>query len=177
VSQHRIAPNRRWVSLASLPKGPNGRALCRWCNQEVPKGKRSFCSDACVHEHKIRTNPGYVREQLWERDQGVCAACGFDLKQFKATWGNHFHEIRALPQHRWKAVEEIMSELLDRMGQQYGRRDLPIWPGETLWNADHILEVVNGGGECGLENYQTLCIPCHKAKTRQMHQARREARK
>jgi hypothetical protein len=35
----------------------------------------------------------------------------------------------------------------------------------SAWDADHILEVVNGGGLCGLENYQTLCHPCHKAKT------------
>lgn len=36
---------------------------------------------------------------------------------------------------------------------------------KTAWDADHILEVVNGGGLCGLDNYQTLCHPCHKAKT------------
>jgi len=35
----------------------------------------------------------------------------------------------------------------------------------TAWDADHILEVVNGGGLCDLSNYQTLCHPCHKAKT------------
>lgn len=26
-----------WVDRRLLPKGPNGRNLCRWCNLEVPK--------------------------------------------------------------------------------------------------------------------------------------------
>lgn len=35
-----------------------------------------------------------------------------------------------------------------------------------LWEADHIVPVVEGGGECGLDNYRTLCIPCHKKETK-----------
>lgn len=38
-------------------------------------------------------------------------------------------------------------------------------PWKSLWEADHILEVVNGGIDLGLSNIQTLCIPCHKEKT------------
>ncbi len=33
------------------------------------------------------------------------------------------------------------------------------------WQADHILPVHKGGGACSLDNIQTLCIECHKAKT------------
>jgi 5-methylcytosine-specific restriction endonuclease McrA len=29
------------------------------------------------------------------------------------------------------------------------------------WEADHIVPVADGGGECGLENYRLLCRPCH----------------
>lgn len=38
----------------------------------------------------------------------------------------------------------------------------------SLWDADHILPVVKGGGGCGLENYRTLCQPCHKAATKKL---------
>lgn len=35
-----------------------------------------------------------------------------------------------------------------------------------LWQADHIVPVVEGGGECGLDGYRTLCTtPCHKEET------------
>ena len=30
-----------------------------------------------------------------------------------------------------------------------------------LWEADHIIPVVEGGGLCGLDGYRTLCRKCH----------------
>jgi hypothetical protein len=33
------------------------------------------------------------------------------------------------------------------------------------WEADHIVPVVEGGGECGIDGYRTLCVPCHKTVT------------
>jgi hypothetical protein len=38
----------------------------------------------------------------------------------------------------------------------------------SWWEMDHIVEVVNGGGGCGLDNLQTLCVVCHKAKTKRL---------
>jgi len=37
--------------------------------------------------------------------------------------------------------------------------------GRTLWEADHILPVVEGGGGCGLDNLRTLCTRCHRQAT------------
>lgn len=37
---------------------------------------------------------------------------------------------------------------------------------KSYWEADHIIAVCNGGGGCGLENFQTLCSKCHKFKTK-----------
>lgn len=49
-----------------------------------------------------------------------------------------------------------------------------------LWQADHIVEVADGGGECDLDNYQTLCTEDHKRKTAEFAarraQQRREAK-
>lgn len=81
-----------WVSPEKLPRGPNGRVLCRWCGVEVPRGKRTFCSgvrakftyptgellvpgSGCVHEHCLRSDPGYARKCVWARDKGHCALC------------------------------------------------------------------------------------------------------
>ena len=44
-----------------------------------------------------------------------------------------------------------------------------------LWQADHIVPVIEGGGACGLDNYRTLCTACHKEETAQL--ARRRADK
>jgi len=45
-----------------------------------------------------------------------------------------------------------------------------------LWEADHIIAVVEGGGECDLENIQTLCLRCHRKKTKQLRERRRLSR-
>jgi hypothetical protein len=36
---------------------------------------------------------------------------------------------------------------------------------DTFWDADHIVAVKDGGGECGLDNLRTLCIFCHIKRT------------
>jgi hypothetical protein len=35
----------------------------------------------------------------------------------------------------------------------------------SFWDADHILPVVEGGGECDLGNIRTLCLWCHREET------------
>ena len=39
----------------------------------------------------------------------------------------------------------------------------------TFWEAHHKHAVSEGGGECGLENYETLCLWCHKRETKALH--------
>lgn len=133
-----------WIDESNLPKGPNGRSLCRWCNLEVPAGRRTFCSDWCVEEWKLRSDPGHLRERTFERDKGVCAFCGLDcVAEF-----NHIRRLRGAARVRKFA--------------EYGLR-----PGSqrSLWDADHIVPVVEGGGECDLANIRTLCLKCHRKQT------------
>jgi 5-methylcytosine-specific restriction protein A len=129
---------------AALPKGNNGRALCRWCGLEVPMRRFTFCSDWCVHEWRLRTDPGYLRDKVLQRDRGICTLCGIDTR---AAYG----ELRrARGTHR--------QSLLARWGLKRLTR-------KTLWDADHILPVVEGGGECDLQNLRTLCLLCHRQQT------------
>ncbi len=37
---------------------------------------------------------------------------------------------------------------------------------KSLWDADHIVPVVEGGGQCDLRNIRTLCVRCHREATR-----------
>ncbi|HEX4770969.1 MAG TPA: HNH endonuclease signature motif containing protein [Bryobacteraceae bacterium] len=125
-----------------LATGPNGRCLCRWCNLEVPPGRLTFCSAWCVEEWKLRSSPAHLRERVFERDRGICAACGLDCV-------SEYARIRRL---RGAAkANAILS------WQLRGRK--------SLWDADHILPVSQGGGECDLDNMRTLCLKCHRART------------
>ena len=144
-----------WVDRRSIERGPNGRGLCRWCELEVPPGRYTFCSAYCVHEWKLRTQPGYLREQVFLRDRGICAACGVDtmaaLRQLRRSRGAN----RAGLLEKWKP----------------GRRRR-----SSLWDADHIVPVVEGGGECDLENLRTLCLCCHREATAALRERRRAYR-
>ena len=125
-----------------LPKGPNGRCLCRWCSLEVPAGRYTFCSEWCVEEWKLRSDPHHLRERVFERDRGICSICGLDCM---AEWG-HIRRLRGVARVR----------VLASWGLR-GRK--------SLWDADHIVAVAEGGGECDLSNMRTLCLKCHRRRT------------
>lgn len=100
-----------------------------------------------MHEWKIRTDPGYVKHQVFLRDNGICAICRTDT----------------IP----PSVREKIR----------GRGYVPRNQRFSTWDADHIIPVIKGGGGCGLANYRTLCKPCHKAETKKLAGERAAARK
>lgn len=142
-----------WVDRKSIARGPNGRGLCRWCSLEVPRGRYTFCSEFCVHEWKLRTQPAYLREKVFERDHGICAGCGADTVA----------EARRLRFSRGTKRESLLAH----WGLRRRSR-------KSLWDADHILPVIEGGGECDLDNIRTLCLRCHRAMTTELHRRYRK---
>ena len=137
--------------VEDLPKGAEGRSLCRWCSLEVPAGRRTFCSDFCVHEWRLRTDPSYLREQTFERDRGFCAICGADT----VAAFNHIRRSRGTARLRQL--------------QHWGLKSLNR---RSLWDADHIVPVVEGGGACDLANIRTLCLLCHREATARLRARR-----
>ena len=131
VSTRRVQPGG-WLKRK---RGP-----CRWCGGEVPARRFTFCSDACVHEWKLRTDAGYLREQVYLRDRGVCALCGLDTEALR------------------KDKRKLDYAARRRFEKDWGDR-------RHLWDADHIVPVAEGGGECDLSNMRTLCLRCHRAVT------------
>lgn len=150
MSLHRISPRAGRADVALLPRGPNGRCLCRECGQEVPPRRRTFCGDACVDRWKLKTDPSYLRKQVYRRDRGRCAGCGLDCK--KVTQGvKTFLDLS-----RRLGVSKSFWSFLGA---------LKVKQRSTFWDADHRLAVADGGGECDLTNMQTLCIWCHREKS------------
>ncbi len=133
----------------------DGTRLCSCgCGKPPEKGRTRWASKACVHEWKIRNWPAYAKEQVWKRDGGVCATCQVDVKPLQAVW------VAALDPRKHVNV-------WSKQRRAWGK----------FWDMDHILEVVNGGGQCGLDGLQTLCQPCHKAKTAMLAKERAAARR
>lgn len=141
----RFQADKGFVNPELLARNQKGDRLCRRCGKPLPSNdaRRTFCSGECVHQHKLRTDPGYMRQCVVQRDGGICVLCGFDSVKFKAE----FHRMFITERRR----------VLSARG----------WPlhRETFWDADHIVPVAEGGGQCDLDNIRTLCIDCHKRET------------
>lgn len=158
-----IGSDRR-REIWNTPKG-----TCRWCQGPVAKPRRNWCSDECVDEYRIRNDPAFARSQVEKRDKGICALCGRDCHQLEKR-------IRARAgEHWWDNDHPRLPESARRFRRLLRRLRIP-W-GSSLWQADHVVPVVEGGGGCGLENLRTACLCCHKRVTRELARRRAEARR
>jgi hypothetical protein len=145
TSRTRVVSADQW----GVPeRDAQGRVVCRWCRGPVAPPRRTFCGDACVHEWKIRSSPWYVRREVKKRDKGVCRLCGLNVVKAHREWR------RAQP------------PAVDRQARKAWRAARP------RWEADHIVPVADGGGECGLDNYRLLCRACHVRVTLEWRAAR-----
>lgn len=157
-------------------RGPGGRKLCRWCGTEVSPPRRTFCSSDCVDDWNVRQSPSYAREQVFERDKGVCALCGVDTiaqaaelkERFRVDWrGRPASDVS-------KAFYKRLRELHVPVGRWQSGRE------RGCWDMDHTTPVVEGGGSCGLENLRTLCMRCHWQQTsllKRRHAVRKKRKK
>lgn len=162
-------------------RDPQGRRICRWCDGLVPPPKKTFCSEPCIHEWKLRTQPEYRRPYLMDRTKGCCEVCGTDTVEL---------------QRRLRHATTAATNQLGRPWYQAG----PVWPvgfGAVLaeaalhglspaktfvllrrkhpYDVDHIVPLVEGG-EHGLENLRVVCLGCHDTLTAQLRR-RRAAKK
>ena len=190
------------VGIGKKEKNDKGEWLCRWCGKVCPGRRSAWCSEECLHEASLRTNPSYMRSCVEERDKGVCKKCGLDTRKIvklvsilqgggirynpdygKEPWTNPYliyllrdNEIWGYDKDRFYRKHYVYSEDNPRPNSftyfvlQDLLEPLGIDPGhcDHYWEADHIIPVSEGGGLCGLENMQTLCIQCHKAETREL---------
>ena len=138
----------------------------------MPKGRFTFCCQQCVDEALVGASATWARDACWKRDKGICAACGCDSNSAYKAWRATATECHRL--ESWFANREMRGQIdwkeFKRSRETLRKRISPPNPGWTPgrqsgWDADHILQVVRGGGSCGIENLRTLCHPCHKRAT------------
>lgn len=172
------------------------KGRCRECGEKVSGRRRSWCSDECVDSYLVRSDANHARRKLLERDRGVCALCGLDTLALQARVREVILETtrvwreqkiseapHAVDQYRyvrfrrtgWNPLdlEEWIKKAVREALLPHGMARL--WRRKTLWDADHVKAVADGGNELGLENLRTLCVSCHQERSRL--QAKRRARR
>lgn len=132
---------------------------CRLCRNTLTGRQRSWCSKKCYfqaweHAQIARGSSEHMRKALKRRDKEICAKCNRDCATVKKIFDRVGSSIL---KYEWK----------DRSLHPYYMvmRYFGFTPYKHTWEADHILEL-RDGGEHTLDNLQTLCIPCHKEKTK-----------
>jgi len=157
--------SRRTMNLSEL-EAPAGQ--CVWCDSKLTGRKRRWCSEACAHAAMFRANPQspagkayrLIHEQNW-----ACKRCGLsfedDLRKKirrKHEAENRIGSIVWLPNYRTRVEGDPESKITYyQVGDQTGH----------LFQTDHIIPVHKGGAGIEPSNLQVLCVPCHKAKTRE----------
>lgn len=146
-----------------MPRGiPSG--ACPWCG-EMSGEKRRRWHPECVTAYRVACFSGDQRRALWKRDRGICAACGVDTRMVMLRW----RAIR--PAARWADVPNLQPSSVPNRRSWY----TPVECRTLEWAADHIkplwsrpavVPLADRATWWGMENLQTLCDPCHKAKTR-----------
>lgn len=169
-----------------LEDRPRVKGFCTWCGEKVKPPRRFWCSDTHVYEWRIRRDPSFLREEVYRRDQGVCAECGLDtkpvdgkLKQLRKSvlklhWGKKPEEALRLALVFWDLAAKFNYKL------PKGKDPVQVlirYRSKSLWEADHIVPVYEGGGACGLEGLQSLCKVCHGTRTKQQATHRAAKRK
>jgi len=190
-----------------LPRGPNGRALCRLCAEEVPTSRRTFCGHACVHSWKLKTDPSYQREHVWIKDLGACRLCQHDLKKTVKRFQKVARVLTSEAPSKTASYEtwplgpripaiETMTQERDRIRSyksNYARRKRVVaiwtcWTGRSAeWTVmkfklsqawDMDHEVpLIEGGTNDMTNLRVLCRPCHKRVTKELAGRRAANRK
>ena len=176
-------------------RGQKGR--CCWCGSSpLPKGRQSWCSDRCVNDYLLVSSPSHIRKAVYRRDKGICAICGVNATKEYRKWQAIAKEVNWLANRLINTSRNNVdfvngNQVLrdtkfpsSKESRQFIRYMLAKYapanwtPGRsTGWDADHIVPVVEGGGQCDLSNFRTLCHPCHKAETAKLATRLAECRK
>ncbi|XP_034533315.1 DNA annealing helicase and endonuclease ZRANB3 [Notolabrus celidotus] len=127
-----------------------------------------FCTHRCQEEFQMRTSQTYMRTKVLEAEQGVCQHCGLHAHDL-------FLKVRDAPPGQRKEVLDNtwLAQLTIKQLNEMIRAPVE----GDFWQVDHIRPVYSGGGQCSLDNLQTLCTVCHKSRTAQQAKERSQRRK
>ena len=169
----------RWKNLPPFRKDRFGNFLCRLCKKPCSEVSRHWCSEECLRQYLTISNGSYVRAQLLERDRGICVECGVNGAQMNEALARlkddllhpllmtiHPMIVTTLRAEGWTNVK------LRGRGSYADAVEF-----SSCWEADHIQSVAEGGGQCGLENYRTLCYICHKRASKAQAKERASLRR
>uniref|UniRef100_A0A3B5MV26 Zinc finger, RAN-binding domain containing 3 n=1 Tax=Xiphophorus couchianus TaxID=32473 RepID=A0A3B5MV26_9TELE len=149
-----------------------GVPLCLSCQQACPTTGGAwdtrFCSHRCQEEFQLRSSQTFMRSCVLEAEQGICQHCGLKAHEL-------FLKVRDAPASKRK--EMLKNTWLAQLPLKQLNEMIRAPVEGDFWQVDHIRPVYRGGGQCSMDNLQTLCTACHKARTAQQARERSQMKK
>ena len=193
-------PSRR-LSISDTKTPPGVCRWCGLDVHRFSSRRHTFCCEECVHEFRLRSDPNYASMEVFKRDKGICCLCGLDTTELLTELLYHIaigvcpnwmsnpegalHRAHYLASNCFRASNFIPRKLrtsraavcieasfLTNNGFKPYKLVSAVLARKRLWEADHINPVFLGGGQCGLDNFRTLCYWCHKKVTIEQAKAR-----
>jgi 5-methylcytosine-specific restriction endonuclease McrA len=161
-----------------------GEYCCKVCGVPLHRKNGAYCGEVCQNIYEIPRNWNVARWHVSQRDKGVCARCGVDTSlivrqirrySFRYRDGGVYFDAA-----RMRSIRDEYEEWAEPLRQKgFALPNISVQPHEPvcLAEVDHILPVWKGGGGCGLDNLQTLCVPCHRQVTKEQSKERAEWKK
>ena len=116
--------------------------------EKAARGRRANASQGVPPRERVN------RAAVLARDGGVCAVCGYPAGRVERILQHAAAHLR-----EWGAHPVAVTAWVEFLRKKLGGA------ADHLWEADHKMPVLLGGGGAGLDNIQTLCVPCHKRRT------------
>uniref|UniRef100_A0A8C5BZX3 Zinc finger, RAN-binding domain containing 3 n=1 Tax=Gadus morhua TaxID=8049 RepID=A0A8C5BZX3_GADMO len=154
-----------------------GVPLCLHCQEPCPASPDDssaatwdsrFCSHRCQEELRLRSSQPHMRARVLEAEGGACQQCGLAAHQL-------YLRVRDAPPAQRKDLLE--STWLAQLPLKQLNEIIRAPVEGDFWQVDHIQPVYSGGGQCSLDNLQTLCTVCHRMRTSQQCKERSRAKK
>ncbi|CAL8388244.1 unnamed protein product, partial [Boreogadus saida] len=154
-----------------------GVPLCFHCQEPCPASPDDsstatwdsrFCSHWCQEELRLRSSQPHMRARVLEAEGGACQQCGLAAHQL-------YLRVRDAPPAQRKDLLE--STWLAQLPLKQLNEIIRAPVEGDFWQVDHIRPVYSGGGQCSLDNLQTLCTVCHRMRTLQQCKERSRAKK
>ena len=154
---------QRGPTQHDLPSALPDRARLT-CRVEHASHHGLVCGGACWRAYRLARDPAAVRRDLRKlhlRLDGAvfCQHCGVDCLQLAV-------QLQGLADA--SARRALLLARLPHLAQWPGKLERAVRDGNegAVWEADHVTEVREGGGEArSLREYEPLCVACHQAKT------------
>lgn len=157
--------NNRTMNLSKL-EGPRG--FCVWCGDKLHGRKVRWCNGHCASSAMWHANPqtpeARVYRLIYLQGWG-CKMCGISFEDFlRKKIRDDYRELNRSGRYGYydgKFRERTESDAnkkttLWSLGRGTGH----------IFQTDHIIPIHKGGAGIDPNNLQTICVPCHWAKTK-----------